>query len=1036
MNDLPRGTVTFLFTDIEGSTKLWQQFPDAMPAALARHHEILQRAIELHNGYVFQIIGDAFCAAFATAFDGLDAALEAQRALRDEGWGETGAIRVRMALHTGAADVRAGEFTSGEYVSGITLSRAARLLSAGHGGQILLSSPSAELVREQLPPHTALRDMGALRLKDLVQPQQIFQILANDLAQDFPPLKTLDALPNNLPIQLTSFIGREREIREIKHLLTGDGGQGSDSCPPSPAPRLLTLTGTGGSGKTRLSLQVAAEVIDEFEKGAWLVELAPLADASLVPNAVMSALGLREEAGRAPLEALTDFLRAKKLLLVLDNCEHLIEACAQLAHQLLTQCPNLKILATSREPLGIAGEVTYQVPSLALPDPKHLPSLEALSQYDAVRLFIERAISVQQNFSVTNTNAPAVAQICFRLDGIPLALELAAARIKLFSPEQIALRLDDRFRLLTGGSRAAMPRQQTLRAAIEWSYSLLSEQERILFRRLAVFAGGWTFEAAEQVCANVGRDGISPYDVLDTLAQLVNKSLVTTEARGDETRYRMLETIREFAVEKLRAAGETENIRTRHLEFFVSLAEQAEPHLKRAEQLEWLERLDAELDNVRAGLTCAVTNRDFESGARLVSALEYFWMIRAYGKEAYEWAERILEVGTPNDRTRLRAKFLRTASIFGNEIPTTRELAFQRAKEGLAIARELGDARGIAQGLDGLAQNLAKADEKLPLRQERLLVARGLGDKWVLGDALNDLAWETLLLCEDDQTNVLLEEGLSLAREVGDRILLGAILNNLAFLLTDKGHYEPGMKLVIEQRELFQQLGFRAGVADSANWLAMTAHNFGDYPKARHYMQESIQLYEELGAESFAVGLSQMLGHLGLVEIHERGNLELATEYIEKAYKLALGAQRIMNLGNSNFFMGHLALHKVGPDRAVPHMRESIVLYSQINNVQGVLMMVHELGVVSAQTAVRDSNLKHAERATQLFGAAQAGLERLNLWMSKFQQEERDEILPALRALLGEQEFESAWNVGRALTYEQAIELALRGELPTDAANG
>ncbi len=503
MNELPRGTVTFLFTDIEGSTKLWQQFPDAMPAALARHHEILNSAIQAHNGYVFQIIGDAFCAAFATAFDGLDAALDAQRALRDELWGETGAIRVRMALHTGAAEVRAGEFTSGEYVSGITLSRAARLLSAGHGGQILLSSPSAELVREQLPQNTALRDMGAHRLKDLVQPQQIFQILASDLAQEFPALKTLDALPNNLPIQLASFIGREKEIKEISEMLAASAGVESHS-----VIRLLTLTGAGGSGKTRLSLQVAAEVIDEFEKGAWFVDLSPISDPTLVPNAVMSALELREVAGRAPRDALTDYLRAKNLLLILDNCEHLIEACAQLAHHLLTQCPNLKILATSREALGIPGEITYPVPPLTPPNPDERRTTNdeeyarRIAQYDAVRLFIERALAVQPNFAVTNANAPAIAQICFRLDGISLALELAAARIKLFSPEQIAARLDDRFRLLTGGSRTAIPRQQTLRAAIEWSYSLLSDAERVLFRRLAVFAGGWTFEAAEAVCSD------------------------------------------------------------------------------------------------------------------------------------------------------------------------------------------------------------------------------------------------------------------------------------------------------------------------------------------------------------------------------------------------------------------------------------------------------------------------------------------------------------------------------------------------------
>lgn len=1011
MNSLPTGTVTFLFTDIEGSTKLWQEFPNAMPAALARHHEILRAVIEEGDGYVFQIIGDAFCAAFATALGGLDAALRAQRGLRDETWGETGAIRVRMALHTGAARVRTGEFTSGEYVSGYTLSRAARLLSAGHGGQILLSEPTAALVREHLPPDISLRDMGAHRLKDLVQPQQIFQVLAPELPHDFAALKTMDALPNNLPVQLTSFVGREHEIIQVRDLIH--------------RARLLTLTGAGGSGKTRLSVQVAAEIIDEFEKGAWFVGLAPISEPSLVPDAVLKALELREEVGRAPLDMITDFLHAKKLLLILDNCEHVIEACAQLAHRLLTRCPNLKILATSREALGAAGEVTYPVPVLGLPDMKQKFSPETLTQYDAVKLFIERAFAIQPNFAVTNANAPAVAQICYRLDGIPLAIELAAARIKMFSPEQLAARLDERLRVLTGGSRTATPRQQTLRGTIDWSYSLLSEQERVLFRRLAVFVGGWAFEAAEQVCT---ADDIDTFDILELLAHLVDKSLVVTELRGQETRYRMLETIREYAHEKLREASETELLRDKHLDYFVEYTEQAEPHLKRAEQLEWLVRLDAELDNLRAAVEWAIRVSNFERGARLVNSLEYFWILREIAVEAYSWIEKLLVLSNPSERTQLRARILRLASSWGEPGTKAKEQRLQRADEALAIFRELRNATWIAQGLDCLAQRYDDTNSVLPLRQERLVIARDLNDEWILADALNDLGRLAILQSNNEGARDLLEESLSTARRVGDRILLGAVLNNLQFLLTDRGEYAQGIRLLLEERGYYEQLGFRNGAANATQTLGMIANNFGDYSNALLYSQEAINRFEELGSGASPHGIVSSFATLGMAELHAYHNVARSIEHIEKSYAMAVSNQRKMPLYTTHSIKGHLALHIGDLHSAAAHGREALLLSLQLSNKQGVLVQVCELGLVSSEKSIREIDSKSAARAVCLFGAAQAGFERFNLAIFKWLQVERDDSLPILREVMGESEFNDAWAEGRALTLEQAIELALTNE--------
>ena len=468
----PTGTVTFLFTDIEGSTKLWEQHPDAMRSAHARHDTLLRSAVQQHHGHIVKTTGDGVHAAFATAPEALAAVLTAQRALRDEPWDPQAPISVRMGLHTGIAERRDGDYY------GSALNRAARLMAAGHGGQTLLSAATQELVRDHLPDEAGLRDLGEHRLKDLGRSEQVFQLQHPSLPADFPPLRSLDnpALPNNLPQQVTSFIGRETQVAEVKARLNKT--------------RLLTLTGAGGSGKTRLSLQVAADLLTGDGDGVWLVELAALTDPALVPQAVADVLGVKEQVGQPIQRTLVEWLKTKRLLLVLDNCEHLVGACASLAADLLRACPDVHLLASSREALNVAGEQTYRVPSLSLPDPKQAQTGEGLSQFEAVRLFIERAQAVQPSFAVTSGNAPAVAQVCWRLDGIPLALELAAARVRSLSVDEINTRLDQRFRLLTGGSRTALPRQQTLRALIDWSYDLLTEREKALLCRLAVFAGG------------------------------------------------------------------------------------------------------------------------------------------------------------------------------------------------------------------------------------------------------------------------------------------------------------------------------------------------------------------------------------------------------------------------------------------------------------------------------------------------------------------------------------------------------------------
>jgi predicted ATPase/class 3 adenylate cyclase len=623
VKQLPTGMISFLFTDIEGSTQLWDQYPAAMGAVLSRHCAGLRAVLEAHRGVAFKWTGDGYCAAFGDAMDALHAAIEIQQGLcgpavappaggvpqeeapltPERGQGgerrtQEAPLRVRVALHTGAAEAREGDYF------GHALSRVARIVKAGHGGQVLLSQATTTSVQNHLPPAVSLLDLGLHRLRDLPQPEHIYQLLHPDLPAEFPPLRSLSLRSHNLPQQTTSFVGREQEMAATKQLLA--------------ASRLLTLTGAGGTGKTRLSLQLADDLLTEYEDGVWLVELAALADPALVPHAVAAVLAVREEPGKPLTETLVEYLEPRQLLLILDNCEHLLAASAELVHTLIRFCPKLRIVATSREGLKIPGEQSYRVPSLTAPDPRSLPATLAgaelvatLGEFEAVQMFLDRAASIQSTFALTPRNARAVAQVCHRLDGIPLAIELAAARLKLLSVEQLAPGLDSMFRLLTGGSRVALRRQQTLRYLIDWSYDLLTEAEKFLLRRLSVFAGGFTLEAVLAVCAG---EIVEPDGVLDLLGELVEKSLVWAIEPAAEPRYRLLEPIRQYASEKLWEAKEGQVARLRYRSCLLRLAEQALAALSGPERELWLERLVAEYDNLRAALGPAARTHPLAPG--------------------------------------------------------------------------------------------------------------------------------------------------------------------------------------------------------------------------------------------------------------------------------------------------------------------------------------------------------------------------------------------------------------------------------------
>jgi predicted ATPase/class 3 adenylate cyclase len=788
---LPTGTVTFLFTDIDGSTRLWQQHSGAMKDALAQHHAALQHAIEPSGGYVFQIVGDAFCATFALAVDAVAAALAAQRALAREAWGETGPIRVRMALHTGAVELRVGEHKSGEYVSGLTLSHAARPLSAGHGGQILVSSATHELVRDTLPAGTGLRDLGRHRLRDLANAEPIYQVAVADLPDAFPALRSLDAPLGNLPRQLTKFIGRESVITEAKQCLTET--------------HLLTLTGAGGSGKTRLSLEIAASLAHEYRDGAWLVEFAPLADPAHVAQVLATTLGVREEAGRPLAATLVDHLRPRRVLLVFDNCEHLIAGCAHLAEALLRGCPDVKILASSREALGLTGETAFRVPPMSLPDAARPSRLDEISSFEAIRLFVERARAVKPNFELSAVTAPAVIQICRRLDGIPLAIELAAARIRALSVEQITAHLDERFRLLTGGSRTALPRHQTLRGLIDWSYGLLSEPERRLFMRVSVFAGGWTLDAAVAVCAGAGVDHL---DVVDLLGRLVDKSLCSVDGAGSDPRYRTLETIRQYGAEKLGACGDAETVRDRHRDFYLGLAEHAEGQLQGPDQVASVNRLETDHDNLRAALRWSIDRDETEPALRLGSALWPFWDTRGYVREWRAWLDELLV------RTRARPSSALTTASRRALAKVLDGAAFSRARwseytkagelqaEALALSRELGDVRGIAKSLDRLGDISGMLGDRArgrALLTESLALFRQLGDHRGAAHALNNLGEIALLDGEIATAKASFEECVSVFESIADNRGLTHVLDNLGGILSAEGDYDRAEALIREE---------------------------------------------------------------------------------------------------------------------------------------------------------------------------------------------------------------------------------------------
>ena len=826
MSNLPTGTVTFLFTDIEGSTQLWEKHPEEMKIVMASHDSMLREAIESNRGSIIKTTGDGVHAVFSTAIDAINATLVAQRNFQSPINGIK--IKIRMGLHTGEAELRADDYY------GQTLNRAARIMSAGHGGQILLSSVTTELAREHLSENTILVDLGEHRLKNLSTPEHLFQLDAADRPTEFPALQSLPALQNNLPIQVTSFVGRERQLTEAKQKLE--------------AARLLTLIGPGGTGKTRLSLQLAEDLLSSFKDGVWFIELAPITEPSLVLQAVAKVFDVREQPGLPITELVLNYLRDKHLLLILDNCEHLIEACARLADQFLHASPNLKIIASSREALGINGETIYQVPSLVLPDPSDI-TRQALLGSESIQLFLDRASAVNSKFSLTEKNASSVAQICHRLDGIPLAIELAAARITVFSAEQIGARLEDRFKLLTGGSRTALPRQQTLRALIDWSYDILSEDEQKLFRRLSIFAGGWSFETAEAI--------FSDLNVLDLLTNLINKSLVGVEESA-ETRYRFLETVRQYARDKLLESGEGDHVRNQHLAYFLELAETAETHLEGFGYLEWAAKLSYEYDNIRAALEWALA-KDIEAALRLVGSLPFFWFTKGYSVEGYRWAQEVLEQATAytSSNPEMGNKFLAAharAYLALSRIATDlgdNEVVCSTASESIALARKSGDRQTLAYAIALLSNgkaNLGEVEEAYKLAQESLAIAREAGDGPALGYALVTMGELTAIALQDFEKSLAYgEEAIAYSEAGGNRWGSSMTIFGLGYFARSIGDYEQARSRFRACLPVFIEFGDKHRINMIQSELAHIEREQGQFKQAIPMYRETILEWQRLG---------------------------------------------------------------------------------------------------------------------------------------------------------------------------------------------
>ncbi len=843
-----------------------------MGGALAQHDHLLRMAVEASGGSVIKTTGDGMLAVFDDPIDAVDAALAAQRLLRDATWGETGPLRVRMAFHVGTAETRDGDYF------GPALNRVARILSIGHGGQVICSAVAADLARDRLGASIELVDLGSHRLRDIDRPEQVYQLVVADLPRDFPPLRSLSTRRSNLPLALTSFVGREKELAEVTALVERH--------------RLVTLIGTGGTGKTRLMLEAAGRLLDHHPDGVWLAELAPLGDESQIASEVARALGAPEVPGVPALAVVTAFVADKDLLLLLDNAEHLVDGAARLAERLLASAPRLRILATSREALAIPGEAVLHVRSLSCPPvggvqgaiPGTPPGIEDAASTEAVQLFIARATAVDPAFALRPSNVASVAEICRRLDGIPLAIELAAARVSAMSPDDIAKRLGDRFRLLAGGRRTAVPRQQTLHALIDWSWDLLTDEDRRLLRRLAVFSGGWTVPMASRIVGD-DKGGMDPVDLVDGLTRLVDRSLLIVD-RGATTRYRMLETIRQYAREKLIESGEAADLADRHLAAYAEFAGESQEPIRGPAMVDWLDRLDAEDDNLGNALEWALEAAPW-TAVRMCAALMGYWSARVISQDNEARIVAAIDFATAQVRDRPGADHAEqaiTALLLGDAARiwgmSGRGIqAFGWAEDAVALADASGDPGARRAALVGLAVATVFAGRAGPggvtVRQifdEAIELTEQRGEWWAMAMAAG-FAGTSLTTFDPDAGEVLLQRGVVAARRSGSPYAIGVVAMAQGRTLGRTGRTDDAVAAFGVSIRSFTELGDTRFALASRSDLAHALRRGGRLDEAMAMYRETIGGWIHLGQKG---AIANQLENIAYVEV-ERGSSDRAT---------------------------------------------------------------------------------------------------------------------------------------------------------------
>lgn len=954
MHNLPTGTVTLLFADMAGATHLYSRLGDRYTQVLAESRQVLRTAFAQWNGHVVDTQDDTIFVVFARATDAMQAVVAAQRALISHAFAHGTALQVRMGLHTGEPQQVAEGYV------GLDVHRAAFIMSAGHGGQVLLSQTSCSLVEQDLPEGVHLRDLGEHRLKELGRPMRLFQLVISGLLSDFPPLHTLERFPDNLPAQPTPLLGREHEVADLRDLLLHEDV------------RLLTLTGPGGTGKTRLALQVAADLSDRFSSGVFFVNLAPLSDPTLVVPTIAEAFAIREGGDQTLLSHLTEELRARQMLLLLDNFEQVVDAAEQIA-TLVATCPHLKVLVTSREILHVRAEREFPVPPLAVPDPDHLSDLATLSRQAAVALFLQQAQAVKPGFQLTDINARAIAELCARLDGLPLAIELAAARMKLFSPRALLARLDQRLSVLTSAARDVPARQQTLRNTIAWSYNLLDAEEQRLFRKLSVFVNGCNIETIEAVCAPSGGESVP---TLDRVASLVNKSLLQSVEQhlAEEPRFVMLETIREYALERLEAHGETGEARRAHALSFLALAEQAEQGTTGPQQAVVLEHLEQEHDNLRAAMHW-LTFHTGDGGAmalRLGAALTPFWFVRAYLSEGRDFLKRVL-ARSEDVPAQVQAKALYAASQLYDAL-NVHDRAEELCEQSLALYRKLADAAGIANGLHLLAD-----------------IVWGRGNLYL--------------------SRKLAEESLMLFREIDDNRSVAYLLYHLGSLAAEQGEYARGRDLFMESVTIDRKLGDTRVIALSLFRLAQLAWvSEGNQAQACIWLDESFALSREVGDKE---GIANCLYLSGILALHE-GDTAGATLRVEQAAVLFQEIKRQDGIARSFYAKARIAA--AGQDAAL-----SQALYEQgvriARSAGDTLTTIPGLEGLAAAIAAQGNHVQ----AAHLWAAAQILRETIGAPLPPVERVLYQQTVEATRTLLGEQVFASAWSEGSTLSIEQAL---------------